>query len=131
MVLIHYWRVIRRRAWLIILFPLVSALAVGLISLELPKVHEAQVSLLVRPAEVLSPVPGSATLTADQILRTYARLMTERPILEGVISDERLRTDAVSFPVRLQSLPNRIRRSSTSPFVTPTPIGLDVRQTHS
>src|SRR5207245_9181337 len=95
MELIHYWRVARRWAWLIILCPLIAALAAGLISLQLPKVYEAQVSLLVRPAQPLAVVPGSAPLTADQVLRTYAALMTERPILERVISDENLKTDPV------------------------------------
>ena len=42
MELIRYWRVVRRWAWLIIVCPLVGALAAGLISLQLPKVYEAQ-----------------------------------------------------------------------------------------
>jgi capsular exopolysaccharide synthesis family protein len=105
MELIRYWRVMRRWAWLIILCPLVAALAAGLISVQLPKVYEAQVSLLVRPAQPLSVVPGSAPLTADQVLRTYARLMTERPILERVITDEALRTDPVSLSHQITVTP--------------------------
>src|SRR6266849_3543803 len=96
MELIRYWRVMRRWAWLIILCPLVAALAAGLISLQLPKVYEAQVSILVRPAQVL-PVIGGLPTTPDQILRTYATLMTERPRLEQVISDLGLGTDPVTL----------------------------------
>src|SRR2546428_13473714 len=117
MELIHYWRVLRRWAWLIILCPLVAALAAGLISLQLPKVYEAQVSLLVRPAQPLSVVPGSAPVTVDQILRTYARLMTERPILEKVISDEALPTD----PIKLS------RQIRVSPEPTTTILDVAVR----
>lgn len=105
MELIRYWRLIRRWAWLIILCPLIAALAAGLISLQLPKIYEAQVSLLVRPAQPLSVGPGSAPLTPDQILRTYARLMTERPILEQVISDEALRTDPISLSHQITVTP--------------------------
>ena len=105
MELIRYWRVMRRWTWLIILCPLVAAMAAGLISLQLPKVYEAQVSLLVRPAQPLSVVPGSAPLTPDQVLRTYARLMTERPILERVISDEALRADPVSLSHQIKVTP--------------------------
>ena len=66
MELIHYWRVVRRWAGLIILCPLLGALAAGLISLQLAKVYEAQVSLLVRPAQPLSIDPGVQALTADR-----------------------------------------------------------------
>src|SRR2546425_13355965 len=96
MELIQYWRVVRRWAWLIILCPLIAALAAGLISLQLPKIYEAQVSILVRPAQVL-PVIGGLPTTPDQILRTYATLMTERPRLEQVISDLGLATDPVAL----------------------------------
>src|SRR6266550_3767618 len=105
MELIRYWRVVRRWAWLIFVCPLLAALAAGLISLQLPKVYEAQVSLLVRPAQPLSVVPGSAPLTDDQVLRTYARLMTERPILERVISDEALKTDPVKLSKEITVTP--------------------------
>jgi len=106
MELIRYWRVVRRWAWLIILCPLMAALAAGLISLQLPKVYEAQVSLLVRPAQPLPVAQGNPGLTPDQILRTYARLMTERPILERVILDEAdLRTDPVSLSHRITVTP--------------------------
>src|SRR6266566_1292286 len=119
MELIQYWRVVRRWAWLIFVCPLLAALAAGLISLQLPKVYEAQVSLLVRPAQPLAVVPGSAPLTADQVLRTYAALMTERPILERVISDEALRTD----PVELS------RQITVSPVPTTTILNVAVRDT--
>src|SRR6266851_4170277 len=105
MELIRYWRVMRRWAWLIIACPLVAALAAGLISLQLPKVYEAQVSLLVRPAQPLTVAQGNPGLTPAEILRTYASLMTKRPILESVISDEGLRTDPVSLSHQITVTP--------------------------
>ena len=105
MELIRYWRVIRRWAWLIILCPLVAALAAGLISLQLPKIYEAQVSILVRPSQPLPGDPAAAALTTDQILRTYARLITERPLLEKVISERGLKTDPVSLAKQIRATP--------------------------
>ena len=105
MELIHYWRVVRRWAWLIILCPLIGALAAGLLSLQLAKVYEAQVSLIVRPAQPLSFDVGVQALTADQILRTYAGWMTKRPVLEKVISDQNLQTDPLTLSRQITVTP--------------------------
>jgi receptor protein-tyrosine kinase len=105
MELIRYSRVIRRWAWLIILCPFIATVAAGLITLQLPKVYEARVALLVRPAQPLSGDPTVQALTADQILRTYARWMVERPILERVISDLGLQTDPGSLSTHITVTP--------------------------
>jgi receptor protein-tyrosine kinase len=105
MELIRYSRVIRRWAWLIILCPFIATVAAGLITLQLPKVYEAKVALLVRPAQPLSGDPTVQALTADQILRTYARWMVERPILERVISDLSLQTDPGSLSTHITVTP--------------------------
>jgi tyrosine-protein kinase len=106
--LIHYSRVVRRWAWLIILCPFVAALVAGAVSLGLPKVYEAKVALLVRPAQPLSGDPSVAALTADQILRTYASWMTKPPVLQKVISDQNLQTDssALSRQITVTPEPN-------------------------
>src|SRR2546430_6493702 len=105
MELISYGRVIRRWAWLIILCPFVAALVAGALSFTLPKTYEAKVALLVRPAQPLSGDPSVAALTADQILRTYARWMTEPPILQKVISDQNLRTDSAALSRQITVTP--------------------------
>ena len=105
MELIHYWRIARRWAWLIILCPLIGALVAGLLSLQLAKVYEAQVALLVRPAQPLSIDPGVQALTADQILRTYSRWMTEPPVLQKVISDQNLQTDPTTLSRQITVTP--------------------------
>ena len=82
-----YGRVVRRRLWMIVLCPIVAALVAGAVSLLLPPVYEAHVALLVRPAQPLATTdPNVANLTTDQISRTYAALMTERPLLVQVSS---------------------------------------------
>src|SRR5437588_2715416 len=106
MELIRYWRIVRRWAWLIILCPLVAALAAGLISLQLPKIYEANVLLYVRTAQLIPQTPGVAPVTSDQVLRTYAQLMTVRPLLQQVISDESLPTDPGALAKQITVTPN-------------------------
>src|SRR3989449_9789191 len=93
MELIYYWRVVRRWAWLVLLCPLTGALAAGLITLQLPNVYEAQVLLLVRPAQPVSGGPNVSPVTSDTILHTYAVLMTDEPRAQQVIDDLGLKTD--------------------------------------
>jgi receptor protein-tyrosine kinase len=70
---------------MIVACPIVAAIAAGLVSFLLPPVYEAHVSLLVRPSQPLASTdPTAAALTSDQISRTYASLMIQRPLLEGV-----------------------------------------------
>jgi receptor protein-tyrosine kinase len=69
---------------MIVACPIVAALAAGVVSFLLPPVYEAHVSLLVRPAPIATIDPNVAALTTDQISRTYASLMTKRPLLESV-----------------------------------------------
>jgi len=72
---------------MIVICPIVAALAAGVVSLVLPPVYEAHVALLVRPAQPLATTdPNVAALNVDQISRTYAALMTERPLLVSVSS---------------------------------------------
>ena len=71
--------------------PILAAAVSYAVSSWLPPIYEARVSLLVRPSQPLAPTDTTgATLTTDQVSRTYAGLMIERPLLEKVISDLKL-----------------------------------------
>src|SRR6266566_2826514 len=104
MELIRYWRVVRRWAWLIILCPLMAALAAGIISLQLPKIYEAQVLLYVQTPQVFTPSQGVVT-TSGELLRSYAVIMTSHDQLQKVISDESLGTDPKSLSKRITVTP--------------------------
>src|ERR1700737_3617897 len=85
MELTRYIRVIRQRLWMIVACPIVAAIAAGIVSFMLPPVYEAHVTLFVRPAQPLSTTdPNVAALTTDQISRTYASLMKQRPLVDSV-----------------------------------------------
>jgi non-specific protein-tyrosine kinase len=67
------------------------------------------VVVLVKPAQPVNTLNGALTgLTADQIARTYAQLMIERPLLDQVISDLNLdiRAEAVSGEITVTPVPN-------------------------
>jgi len=85
--LTRYFRVLRQRVWMIVVCPVVAALAAGVVSFVLPPVYESHVLVYVRPAQpigITDPTVGG--LTSDVVLRTYANWMTQRPILDQVDS---------------------------------------------
>jgi len=121
MELTRYLRVLRQRLWMVVACPLVAALAAGIVSFLLPPVYEAHVSLLVRPAQPLSTTdPNVANLTSDQISRTYASLMTQRPLLEGVSS-------ALGLNIRPEDLKKQI---TVTPETNTSILDVAVRDTN-
>jgi receptor protein-tyrosine kinase len=89
--LARYLRLFRRSLLIIVFMPVLAALVSFGVSKWLPPIYEARVSLLVRPSQPLAPTDATgATLTSDQVSRTYASLMIQRPLLEKVISDLKL-----------------------------------------
>lgn len=84
----RYFRVLRHRLWMIVALPIVAALTAGVVSFLLPPVYEAHVSVYVRLAQPLAASdPAGVSLTSDQVLRTYASLVSERPLLQSVITE--------------------------------------------
>lgn len=101
MTLRQYARAARRRAWLLILLPLLAIAGAVAVTHQIPPVYESEVSVLVRTAQPISSLdPGTAAVSADQVSRTYAQLMTQRPLLEKVISD-----------LHLQATPDQLEKS--------------------
>jgi capsular exopolysaccharide synthesis family protein len=68
---------------MILVCPLAAATAAAVVSLLLPPVYEAHVSVYVKLAQPLGgPDPTGVSSTSDQVLRTYASLVTEPTLLE-------------------------------------------------
>lgn len=122
MELVRYARLLRRRLWLLVACPLLAAVAAGAVSAALPPVYDARVSLLVRPAQPLAAAdPNVVALTSDQISRTYATLMVERPLLDKVINDLELRMSSSDLAKRITVTPQpnttilEVKVSDTNP----------------
>jgi capsular exopolysaccharide synthesis family protein len=121
MELSRYLRVVRQRLWMIVVCPSVAALAAGIVSFLLPPVYEAHVALLVPPAQLLvSTDPNVVPLNPDQILHTYASLMTERPILEVVSAQ-------LGLKIRPEDLANQI---TVTPETNTTILDVAVKDTN-
>ncbi|HEV2953498.1 MAG TPA: polysaccharide biosynthesis tyrosine autokinase [Candidatus Dormibacteraeota bacterium] len=89
--LVRYLLALQRRWWALVALPVVAGVVAAAVSLNLPPTYEAQVSMYVRPASPLAAAdPSVAALTSDQIAQTDARLLTEPPLLDQVISEQHL-----------------------------------------
>ena len=80
-------RVLRRRWWLLVLFVAVAAVPTYLVSRSLPKVYEADTTLLVGLG-----LPGTSPdyqqlLASQQLSQTYSSIVTTGPLLEAVKED--------------------------------------------
>jgi capsular exopolysaccharide synthesis family protein len=82
MELSRYLHIVRRRLLLILVCPILAAGSAAIVSLLLPPVYEAHVSVYVKLAQPLAASdPSGVSLTSDQVLRTYASLVTEPTLL--------------------------------------------------
>lgn len=118
----HYGRVLRRSLWILVLCPVIAGGVAGGVSTQLPPVYEAHVAVLVRPAQLLPVDVGAAAVTSDQISRTYAQLMTQRPLLEQVIRDLSLSTtpDRLVKQIKVTPQPNTTILDVASDSTNPT-----------
>ena len=112
MELTRYLRVLRQRLWMIIVCPIVAALAAGIVSFLLPPVYEAQVSVYVKPAQPITgidPTTG-APVTSDTVLLTYANWMTQEPIVDQVNSQLHLglRYDQLTSKITVTPITNTL-----------------------
>jgi len=71
--------------WLMILVPCLFGAAALLLSLRTTPVYEAATTLLVNEAPVAKSIDYTSILTSERLARTYAELLTKKPVMEAVI----------------------------------------------
>jgi capsular exopolysaccharide synthesis family protein len=86
----YYLSVLWRWAWLLILAPLLAGTVSLFVSQRMQPVYRASATLLINPAGNSSSLNYSSLLTSELIAKTYAELLTKRPLLEKVISELQL-----------------------------------------
>jgi capsular exopolysaccharide synthesis family protein len=86
----HYLSVLWKRAWLLILAPLLTGTISLTMSRQMAPVYQASATLLVSQAGGSSLLEYSSLLTSERVAKTYAELLTKRPLLEKVIGDLQL-----------------------------------------
>lgn len=115
----HYFSILWRRAWLLILASLLAGTLSLVVSLSMRPVYRATATLLVSPASNSGALDYSLLLSSERIAKTYTELLTKRPLLEKVIADLHLNltpsqlVDKVSIvqPVDTQLLELRVEDS--------------------
>lgn len=78
LVLRHWW-------WLILGCAILAALAAFIISSQMMPVYSASVTLLVHQSPSSSGNDYNAILISEKLARTYAQMLTGRPVLDAVI----------------------------------------------
>jgi non-specific protein-tyrosine kinase len=105
----QYVRTILRRAWLLVALPVLAVTGALAITQTFPPTYESEAHILVRPVQPISSLDASsAGSTPDEVSRTYAQMMTERPLLALVISDLKLQTtpDQLQAAIKVTPQPN-------------------------
>jgi capsular exopolysaccharide synthesis family protein len=98
--LTQYVRAILRRAWLLGVLPVLAVAGALAVTQTFPPTYESEAHILVRSVQPISPLDTSSqNSSSDEVARTYAQLLAERPLLAQVISDLKLQTT----PGQLQS----------------------------
>lgn len=98
---LNYWNIIRRWWWLFLLAALTAGVATYWFSSRQPVFYEARARLIVGPG-VDSPNPDlNALRTGGQLMQTYAKLATTRPMLDTVI-------DKLGLPTTADILDNNV-----------------------
>jgi capsular exopolysaccharide synthesis family protein len=81
----RYLLVIRHWWWLILGCTILAALAAFIVSSQMMPVYSASVTLLVHQSPSSSGNDYNALLTSEKLARTYAQMLTGRPVLDAVI----------------------------------------------
>lgn len=80
-------QIVRSWLWLFVVGALLAGGTAYLVSSSLPKVYEAQATLLVGQSRTSSSVDYNDLLASQRISQTYANMATSGPILAQVIAD--------------------------------------------
>jgi capsular polysaccharide biosynthesis protein len=98
--LAKYGGIARRWLWLVVLLGLTAAGTAAAVSLKVQPLYESTASMTVRPSQAEGQ-PGYY-VTSGQVAKTYAKLLTQRPLLQRVIGE-----------LKLQSRPEELERNIT------------------
>jgi len=79
-------------AWLIVLAGILAGGAAYVASVRMTPIYQASTKLLVSAPSAVSVVDPAALVTAQTMTTTYAQILLDRPVLQGVIDQLKLST---------------------------------------
>ncbi len=83
----QYLLILWKRVWLLIAAPLLAGAISYAASLRMVPVYRASATLLVSPSGESAALNYSSLLASERVAKTYAELLTKRPLLEQVIAN--------------------------------------------
>ena len=94
MELVRYLRLLRRWLWLLVAGLVIGGGSAFAISQLMTPVYRASATLLVNQTQTPGVIAYNDILTSERLTKTYSELITKRPVLEQVVNDLSLNTDA-------------------------------------
>ncbi len=92
----HYWHLLRKWSWLIIVGALLSGGLAFVVSRNMTPVYAAGTTLLVTPGSAQALDNYSSLIASERLAQTYAQLLQSAPILEETY--QRLQSQSVADP---------------------------------
>jgi polysaccharide biosynthesis transport protein len=83
----HYFGLIWRWVWLLILATLLAGLSAYFVSKRMTPVYQASTTLLINEAPSTRSADYTSILTSERLARTYSEMLTKKPVLDSVISN--------------------------------------------
>lgn len=95
---LKYWRILRKRLWLLIMMALVGTGSAIFYTAQQPPIYRSTTTLLLSPASGQgSLLPGAATEATSQLAQTYNHYLKTQMFAELVIAREGLALSAAEF----------------------------------
>ena len=93
----EYFYLFKAWAWLIVLAGLLAGAAAYVVSTRITPVYEASTTLLISAPSTIGGVDPSSLVTSQTMTSTYAKMLLDRPVLQGVIDQLALQTTPEDF----------------------------------
>lgn len=87
MELLEYWKVVRKRLWLIFLLMISAGFTAAYVSEHQVPMYEATTTLFIDPSVSNRTSPAQLTLSADSLANTYSEFMKTRSFTEFVAAE--------------------------------------------
>lgn len=97
----QYLAILRRWIWLFVLTTILTTTAAYLLTSNQPTIYQATARVIVGPGIDSAKPTLNDLRTAAQLMQTYAELATTRPVLEKVVDELALNTNADSLKKQL------------------------------
>jgi succinoglycan biosynthesis transport protein ExoP len=92
----HYWHLLRKWSWLVVVGALLSGGSAFVVSRNMTPVYAASTTLLVTPGSAQALDNYSSLIASERLAQTYAQLLQSAPILEETY--QRLQSESVADP---------------------------------